>query len=98
MKKCVFHSIPEISDFLRTAGARDFPPLLIFHWEAGADVLLDDLDGGAVANATPFLHQMLSRPDVFAGSAIASVPVTLKTAWEAGPCRGMAGYGCMGRQ
>lgn len=59
-------------------GARDFPPLLIFHWEAGADVLLD-LDGPV---ATPFLHQMLSRPDVFAGSAIASVPVTLKTAWE----------------
>eukprot|EP00435_Cladocopium_sp_Y103_P043966 s1417_g12.t1 len=67
---------------LRTAGARDFPPLLIFHWEAGADLLLDDLDGGPVANATPFLHQTLSRPDVFAGSAIASVPVTLKTAWE----------------
>ena len=70
------------------AGARDFPPLLIFHWEAGADVLLD-LDGPV---ATPFLHQMLSRPDVFAGSAIASVPVTLKTAWEAGACR-MAGHG-----
>ena len=61
-------------------GAAIFPPLLIFHWEAGADILLDS---GPVANATPFLHHTLARPDVFAGSAIASVPVTLKTAWEA---------------
>ncbi len=61
-------------------GAAIFPPLLIFHWEAGADILLDS---GPIANATPFLHHTLARPDVFAGSAIASVPVTLKTAWEA---------------
>eukprot|EP00434_Breviolum_minutum_P004509 symbB.v1.2.003976.t1/scaffold170.1/size288889/22 len=60
-------------------GASIFPPLLIFHWEAGADILLDS---GPIANATPFLHHTLARPDVFAGSAIASVPVTLKTAWE----------------
>lgn len=35
------------------------------------------------ANATPFLHQTLARPDVISGSAIAGVPVMLKTAWEA---------------
>ena len=57
-----------------------FPPLLVFHWEAGADLLLE----AEMANATPFLHETLARPDVFAGSAIASVPVTLKTAWEVG--------------
>ena len=47
------------------------------------------MDSGPIANATPFLHHTLARPDVFAGSAIASVPVTLKTAWEA-----FAGMGC----
>eukprot|EP00913_Durusdinium_trenchii_P010057 g9437.t1 len=57
-----------------------FPPLLIFHWEAAADVLLE---ASLAANATPFLHQTLARPDVISGSAIAGVPVTLKTAWEA---------------
>ncbi|OLP89157.1 hypothetical protein AK812_SmicGene29400 [Symbiodinium microadriaticum] len=52
-----------------------FPPILLFHWEAGADILLDRSN----ASATPYLR----RPDVFSGSAIAGVPVTLKTAWEA---------------
>lgn len=55
------------------------PPVLIFHWEAAADVLLEPW----AANATPFLHRTLQRQDVFAGSAVAAVPVTLKTAWEA---------------
>ncbi|CAJ1404654.1 unnamed protein product [Effrenium voratum] len=55
-----------------------FPPLLIFHWEAGADVLLDAANG----NATPYLQRLLKRPDVFSGSAVTGVPVTLKTAWE----------------
>ncbi|CAE7306217.1 KDM1B [Symbiodinium sp. CCMP2456] len=56
-----------------------FPPILLFHWEAGADILLDRSN----ASATPYLRRLVQRPDVFSGSAIAGVPVTLKTAWEA---------------
>lgn len=55
-----------------------FPPILLFHWEAGADILLDRSN----ASATPYLRRLVQRPDVFSGSAIAGVPVTLKTAWE----------------
>ena len=47
------------------------------------------LPQAAAANATPFLHHTLLRPDVFSGSAIAGVPVTLKTAWEVRGWRGV---------
>ncbi|CAE8666408.1 unnamed protein product, partial [Polarella glacialis] len=61
-----------------SSSPRIFPPVLLFHWEAGKDTLLSKTN----ASATPYLRRLVERPDVVAGSATVSMPITLKSAWE----------------
>lgn len=62
-----------------------YPPLLIFHWEAGMAALLERALATNVTEDSPlpFLRSLADRGDVLLHSAFVTVPMTLKSAWEA---------------
>lgn len=55
-----------------------YPPLLLYHWEAGSADLLYNQSSRAV----PYLRRVADRADVVATQAVVSMPMTLKSAWE----------------
>eukprot|EP00445_Apocalathium_hangoei_P017506 CAMPEP_0203902414 /NCGR_PEP_ID=MMETSP0359-20131031/44476_1 /ASSEMBLY_ACC=CAM_ASM_000338 /TAXON_ID=268821 /ORGANISM="Scrippsiella Hangoei, Strain SHTV-5" /LENGTH=725 /DNA_ID=CAMNT_0050826261 /DNA_START=32 /DNA_END=2209 /DNA_ORIENTATION=- len=64
-----------------------YPPLLLYHWEAGSANLLEhalawNSSGSGGRNAAPFLRSIADQEDAIVSKAFATVPMTLKSAWE----------------
>eukprot|EP00747_Dinoflagellata_sp_TGD_P093652 gnl/TRDRNA2_/TRDRNA2_165837_c1_seq2.p1 gnl/TRDRNA2_/TRDRNA2_165837_c1~~gnl/TRDRNA2_/TRDRNA2_165837_c1_seq2.p1 ORF type:complete len:454 (-),score=61.86 gnl/TRDRNA2_/TRDRNA2_165837_c1_seq2:25-1356(-) len=57
-----------------------YPPILLFHWEAGSRDLIYAHKRNRTA--TPFLSSITARDDVSVQHGVVTVPMTLKTSWE----------------
>eukprot|EP00928_Gymnodinium_smaydae_P088445 TRINITY_DN72529_c0_g1_i1.p1 TRINITY_DN72529_c0_g1~~TRINITY_DN72529_c0_g1_i1.p1 ORF type:complete len:722 (+),score=56.68 TRINITY_DN72529_c0_g1_i1:127-2292(+) len=83
--KLAAHSIEDVDDVVDAAALgtekREYPPMLLFHWEAATHWLLHP---SLNCSVTPFLCSSLRRDDVVSvDNFYVTMPLTMKTAWEA---------------